>query len=360
MSSTQNITSALVIGGTGNLGHNVVKQLLKLDPPPKVYVFDLNTSQNRAAGVEYYDVDITNRTQVDSALSKTRPQLIFHTASPPPALPDLELYLRVNVEGTRILLQSAKKHGTKAFVYTSSASVVHDAVSDLVEADESFPLVYIPIQKEMYSHSKAVADQLVRDSNSPGTMLTACIRPSGIFGERDASAQRFVESGKAGKLKVQIGNGKNLWDWTFNENVIHAHFLAAQALLRTFDKQPAPDMRVDGEGFLITNDEHIEFWEFARRIGDAAGYPTKREEVRSLPRALMLAVAILSEWWVWLTSFGRSKSQMDRLAIQYSTMTRTYNIAKAKRVLGYRPVVSLSEAVRRAGASFKEDGKKTV
>src|SRR3978361_6625 len=76
MSSTQNITSALVIGGTGNLGHNVVKKLLKLDPPPKVSVFDLNTSQNRAAGVEYYDVDITNKTQVDSALSKTRPQVI--------------------------------------------------------------------------------------------------------------------------------------------------------------------------------------------------------------------------------------------------------------------------------------------
>jgi dTDP-D-glucose 4,6-dehydratase len=106
--SKYNITSALVVGGCGNLGHNVVTQLLKLDPTPKVFVFDLNTTNNRVSGVEYHDVDITNKSHVDAALDKTRPQVIFHTASPPPALNDLPLYLKVNVEGTRTLLVSAK------------------------------------------------------------------------------------------------------------------------------------------------------------------------------------------------------------------------------------------------------------
>jgi sterol-4alpha-carboxylate 3-dehydrogenase (decarboxylating) len=239
--------------------------------------------------------------------------------------------------------------------------VVHDSVSDLIEADEKRPLLYLPVQREMYSHSKALADQLVLDGNTAGSMLTACIRPSGIFGERDPSAQRFADSAKEGKLKVQIGDGKNLFDWTFNENVIHAHFLAAQKLLKSNAMDPPPNMRVDGQGFLITNDEHMPFWEFARGIGDAAGYPTKRDEVWSLPRTLMLAIAITAEWWVWIKTFGRGKSQMDRLAIRYSTMTRTYNIDKAKRVLGYKPIVTLSEGIRRAGASFKEEaGKKTV
>jgi sterol-4alpha-carboxylate 3-dehydrogenase (decarboxylating) len=184
-------------------------------------------------------------------------------------------------------------------------------------------------------------------------MLTACIRPSGIFGERDAMAKRFADNAKAGKLKIQLGNGENLFDFTFNENVIHAHFLAAQKLLESFDQAPEPNMRVDGEGFLITNDEHIPFFEFGRRIGDAAGYPTKTDEVTSLPRNLILGLAIAKEWWVWLTTFGRGKSQMESLTIRYSTMTRTYNIDKAKRILGYKPVVSLSEGIRRAGESFK-------
>ena len=116
MSSKQDITSSLVIGGCGNLGHNVVNQLLKLEPPPKVSVFDLHTTRNRFEGVDYFDVDITSKSQVDSALSKTRPQVIFHTASPPPALVDLTLYLKVNVEGTRILLQSAKVSLTLSYI----------------------------------------------------------------------------------------------------------------------------------------------------------------------------------------------------------------------------------------------------
>jgi sterol-4alpha-carboxylate 3-dehydrogenase (decarboxylating) len=165
--------------------------------------------------------------------------------------------------------------------------------------------------------------------------------------------KRFAENAKAGKLKIQLGNGRNLFDFTFNENVIHAHFLAAQKLLESFDQAPESSMRADGEGFLITNDEHIPFFEFGRRIGDAAGYPTKRDKVKSLPRNLILGFAIAKEWWVWLTTFGRGKSQMESLAIRYSTMTRTYNIDKAKRILGYKPVVSLSEGIRRAGGSFK-------
>ncbi|RDL37222.1 Sterol-4alpha-carboxylate 3-dehydrogenase (Decarboxylating) [Venustampulla echinocandica] len=347
MDTTQRIVSALVIGGCGSLGHRVVERLLKLEPPPQVSVFDLNTTQNRLPSVEYYDVDISDRYQVYSALSKVRPQVIFHTASPPPGLLDLPLYM--------------KELGTKAFVYTSSASVVHDSVSDLIEGDDSLPLVYLPVQQEIYSHSKAVADQLVLDSNSTteGGMLTTSIRPSGIFGENDATAKGFVDTAAAGKLKFQIGNGNNLFDWTYNENLVDAHILAAQALLKSHIEPPSADMRVAGEGFLISNDEHMPFWEFARAIGDAAGHPTRKEDVRVIPKIVGLAMATIAEWVVWITSFGRKKSRMNRIGIRYSCMTRTYRIDKAKRRLGYKPRVSLREAIQRAGKSFSNELKKT-
>lgn len=41
------------------------------------------------------------------ALAKERPEVIFHTASPPAGLADLELYMRVNVEGTRRVVECA-------------------------------------------------------------------------------------------------------------------------------------------------------------------------------------------------------------------------------------------------------------
>jgi len=107
-SSATKIRSALVIGGCGSLGHRTVEQLLQLDPAPQVSVFDIQTKVNRIEGVEYYDVDITDKQQVYSGLEKSRPQVIFHTASPPAALSDLPLYMRVNVDGTRNLVECAK------------------------------------------------------------------------------------------------------------------------------------------------------------------------------------------------------------------------------------------------------------
>ncbi|PQE32204.1 hydroxysteroid dehydrogenase protein [Rutstroemia sp. NJR-2017a WRK4] len=355
--------SVLVIGGCGALGHRLVSELLRLDSPPHhVYVFDVRTENNRLEMFQYHNVDITSKDQVKATLRKLSPlpEVIIHTASPPPGLLDLELYIKVNVEGTRNLLECAEDLGVKAFVYTSSASVIHDAVSDLVEADETFPLVFLPTQQEIYSHTKALADQLVLEGNNPKKgFLTACIRPSGIFGENEPTARSLAENAAAGKLKYQIGNGRNLFDFTYVTNVIDAHILAAQALLRQH-KTPVSDesLRVDGQGFVITNDEHILFWDFARGIGNAAGYPIRSEDVTKIPMFVALAMAIFAEWWVWIVSFGRKQSRMNRVGIRYSCMTRTYKIDKAKRVLGYRPRVSLQEGIRRAGSSFLEKDRK--
>ena len=61
---------------------------------------------------------------------------------------------KVNVEGTRNLVQESKRVGVKAFVYTSSASVISDSSSDLVNADERFPLIQGKLQGEYYSDTK--------------------------------------------------------------------------------------------------------------------------------------------------------------------------------------------------------------
>ncbi|KAH8654970.1 3-beta hydroxysteroid dehydrogenase/isomerase family-domain-containing protein [Tricladium varicosporioides] len=351
------IQSALVIGGCGDLGQRLVAELLKLEPRPRVAIFDLQTPKTKFPEVKYHNVDITKKDEVDTALRAVAPQVIFHTASPPPGLPDLALYMKVNVMGTCNLLESAKSIA-QAFVYTSSASVIHDSCSDLVEGDDSLPLVYLPEQKELYTHSKAVADQLVLDAN--GEMRTISIRPSGIFGEGYGTAQAFAERAAAGKLKFQIGNGENLFDFTYVENIVHAHILAAQCLLKTLAEPIAGVESAAGQGFIITNDEHIPFWEFGRAIGNAAGYPTRKEDVRSIPKILGLAMAVIAEWIVWLTSFGRKTSGLNRLGVQYSSSTRTYRIDKAKRILGYRPKVSLQEGILRAGKSFSGRFKKDV
>lgn len=104
----QLIESALVIGGCGSLGHGVVKRLLEIQPPIPISVFDLNTKPNRFPGVTYYQVDIADKSQVSQEFGKVKPQVVFHTASPAPGLLDLPFYMKVNVDGTRNLLECAR------------------------------------------------------------------------------------------------------------------------------------------------------------------------------------------------------------------------------------------------------------
>lgn len=341
-----------------------VDTLLSVQQPmPEVSVLDLaiNDSaiyQNPLAS--YYAGDIARKEDVLSVLRKTHPQVVFHMASPPHTGKPLELYIQVNVDGTRNLLECSQELGVKCFVYTSSASVIHDASSDLFLGDESFPLVFLPKQKEVYSHTKALADRLVLDANlKNGNMMTVSLRPSGIFGEGDIVVKSMVTIAQEGKYKFQIGDGKNLFDWTYVGNVVDAHLLAGEALLQESNLRSdtpyiviSDEKRVNGEAFIVTNDEPIPFWDFARGIGAAGGHPTNIRSIRKIPRSLGLVIGFLAEWIVWITSFGRNRSTFSRFTICYSTMTRTYRIDKIKSRLGYRPKVSMKDAISRAGGSF--------
>ena len=146
--------------------------------------------------------------------------------------------MKVNVLGTRSLLEYAQEVQTVvAFVYTSSATVVHDEVNDRLDIDDSAPIPGMLVRKDGYSHSKAVAESLVLNANrQDGKMLTTAIRTSGVFGEDDLTTVKpMVNTAAEGKYKFQVGNGRNLFDWTYVREVVHAHVLAAQLLLKTFN-----------------------------------------------------------------------------------------------------------------------------
>jgi sterol-4alpha-carboxylate 3-dehydrogenase (decarboxylating) len=133
------LKSALVIGGCGFLGHHVVKILQVYHPETKISVLDLRTNVNRREGVTYYDGDITSRESVDAVLAKEKPETVIDTVSPVHGL-GKDIYFKVNVEGTRICMEASRDAGVKAFVWTSSASVLFDGESDVVNLNEKAPI----------------------------------------------------------------------------------------------------------------------------------------------------------------------------------------------------------------------------
>jgi sterol-4alpha-carboxylate 3-dehydrogenase (decarboxylating) len=149
----------MVIGGCGFLGHHVVRLLLR-DYACTVSVIDLRCTRNRrpdSDGVTYYEADITDADKLEAIFQKAQPDVVIHTASPAAQSNDSvshALFKKVNVDGTAAVVKACQKTGVKALVYTSSASVMSDNQSDLINADERWPLVRGKNQSEYYSETK--------------------------------------------------------------------------------------------------------------------------------------------------------------------------------------------------------------
>ncbi|MCJ1387775.1 hypothetical protein MMC18_000618 [Xylographa bjoerkii] len=351
----------LITGGCGFIGFHIADRLLKDDPECQVHVMDIQTEHNRLPSAIYHTCDISSADAVERVLQQAQPRVIFHTACPDSMIIRPALFERVNVQGTNNLLASAARLGSvRALINISTSSVIHDNISDLLDADETLPVLQPPQQKRVYTLSKAAAESAVLAANRAAgdeSMLTTSFRPALVFGERDVHfLAKMIAVARQGRMRFQMGDGTNVFDYIYIGNLVEACILAAKALVKAYG-QPAPHSgtpRVDGECFNVTNDERWRFWDFSRRVAALVGCPVKKEEVVVIPVILGLMMAWVSEWLVFIWTRGSVQSNMTVEGIRFSAMNRTLNGEKAKRVLGYRPSVSMEVGLERAVKWFLE------
>lgn len=336
----------------------------------QVHVLDLRCTTNVFPGATYHSGDITSPDALLEIFRAVKPDLVINTASPSWEAPAAVLR-KVNIDGTRILLEVAGgKHGDwggrcRAFVHTSSASVVHDGESDLINADERYPYV-CPNPREYYSETKVYAEKLALEANDKdeyGHMLTCAVRPAGIVGEGDrggfsAGILRTASVAPDWQLHIQLGQNANLFDNTYVHNVVYGLLCAAQALLATSQrksdgKAPVLDHeKVDGEAFNVTNDSPAFFWDSSRYLFSRYGRDIRIENVRVLPVGFATWVGAAAETFNWMT--GR-KGKLNRQTVKYACVHRYYSCDKLKRRTGYQPLVGVEEGLARSVRWFKAD-----
>ncbi|KAE8445509.1 hypothetical protein EG329_013399 [Mollisiaceae sp. DMI_Dod_QoI] len=366
--SEEKLESVLVTGGCGFIGYHLISKILEVEPNCKISVLDLPTSLPRFPSVTYHEIDITDKFSVQQALQQIQPRVIFHAACTYSLSLPASTHSRINTQGTLNLLSAAQTlDSVKALIYHSSSSVIEDGYSPLLHASESTPVLFSPAQKFPYPLSKALAEKAVLDANRKHGFLTVSIRPAGTFGEADEEMMgKLLGVARMGRAGVRMGDGGNVYDFLYVGNLVVAHLLAARKLLAVSLKDGDESgmeiggeerEKVDGEAFHVTNDEPWLFWDFTRAVAKEAGYEVKESEIKVIPRWVGMLMAFLAEWWVWIVSFGARESSLTRHGVRYSTLTRTLNIEKAKRRLGYKPIYSMQEGVERSVAWYRDNGK---
>lgn len=332
------IDSVLLVGGSGFLGLHLVQEFYKVEPRPKITVFDVRPLPSPLASyftfksldIEFIKGDITSADDVNGAISSSGCSVVVHSASPVHGLGQ-EIYEKVNVQGTKNLIKccSAAK-AVKALVYTSSAGVIFNG-QDIHNADESWPIPEVPM--DGYNETKAIAEAAVLDANN-SSLRTVALRPAGIFGPGDRQlVPGLLNVSRLGQSKFQIGDNNNLFDWTYAGNVAHAHVLAAEKLLQG-------DKNVEGKKFFITNDAPTYFWTLARTVWKADGHIDSYNIVLSRPVAI--AIGYLLEFFSKLVG---KEPGLTPFRVKIVCAYRYHNIARAKEFLGYKPLVGLEDGI---------------
>nr|AAQ88129.1 C-3 sterol dehydrogenase [Cryptococcus neoformans var. grubii H99] len=341
--------SYLVVGGCGFLGRHIVEQLLGRGET-QVSVFDI-VQRHFDSNVNFYTGDLSNPQDVENALVKSRATVVIHTASPTHGM-GRELYEKVNVTGTRTLLDAilSPSSTVSKLVYTSSGGVIYSGKEDICDADER--LDYPAVALDAYNETKVAAEKMVLEANGQekggeggAKLLTCAIRPAGIFGPGDRQMiSGFYSVVKNGQTKWQIGDNTNLGDFTYVGNIAHAHLLAADKLGAEAQKdedEEGEGIPIAGQAYFITNGEPIYFWDFARTIWRQLGHVPPYTIVLSTMLGLILAS--LAEIFSKLSG---KEPGFTRFRVSQATQQRFYDIEKARRLLGYSPVVGMEEGMK--------------
>eukprot|EP01135_Chromosphaera_perkinsii_P002719 Nk52_evm87s226 gene=Nk52_evmTU87s226 len=318
----------LVIGGCGFLGQHLAEDLLSRGY--SVSVFDVRKSFENDK-ISFFIGDL--RAKEDLVAAMRGCYCVFNCASPFPNSNNRELFYAVNVEGTKNIVEACKEADVNRLVLTSSASVSFEGI-DLKNADENVPYAAKPI--DYYTETKILQEKIVLGANNGDTLFTAAIRPHSIFGPRDMQMiPTIVDTARRGKMKLIIGDGNNLVDFTYVKNVVHGHILAMEHL----DKgSPA-----NGQAFHITNDDPMPFWDFMSLILVSFGYPAPSIKV---PYLLIYYIALLVEFCLWVFSpIVSIRPTFTPMRVALAATHHYYNCTKAKKLLNYKPLFTVKEGV---------------
>ncbi|XP_010479135.1 PREDICTED: 3beta-hydroxysteroid-dehydrogenase/decarboxylase-like isoform X2 [Camelina sativa] len=356
MEVTETERWCVVTGGRGFAARHLVEMLIRYemfhvriaDLAPAIHLepheeTGLLGEAIRSGRVQYVSADLRNKSQVVKGFEGA--EVVFHMAAPDSSIKFHQLHYSVNVQGTTNVIDACIEVGVKRLIYTSSPSVVFDGVHGTLNADESMP--YPPKHNDSYSATKAEGEALILKANGRNGLLTCCIRPSSIFGPGDKlMVPSLVTAARAGKSKFIIGDGGNFYDFTYVENVVHAHVCAERALASGGEVCA----KAAGQAYFITNMEPIKFWEFMSQLLEGLGY--ERPSIK-IPAIIMMPIAHLVELvYKLLGPYGMKVPVLTPSRVRLLSCNRTFDSSKAKDRLGYAPVVPLQEGIKRTVDSF--------
>jgi UDP-glucose 4-epimerase len=158
---------------------------------------------------------------------------VFHLAARADVVPSIqepEAYFRSNVDGTFAMVEAARRHGVKRFVYVASSSCYgipeHYPTSETAPPDPRYP----------YALTKMLGEQLVMHWAQVYRLPAASVRLFNVYGPRARTSGTygavfgvFLAQLLAGQPLTIVGDGEQTRDFTFVSDVVDALITVAES-----------------------------------------------------------------------------------------------------------------------------------
>jgi nucleoside-diphosphate-sugar epimerase len=313
-----------VTGATGGLGRSLAEDLLQNGH--EVVTLGRNEKVGkilRDQGAEFYAGEISDETYVMESLKGC--DAVVHSAGLASPWGAWEDFFRINVTGTANVLKAMEVHNIKKLVHLSSPSIYFSGKPfEMIKEDSP-----LPVPQTFYAKSKIMADDLVRDEVKKSHISAVLLRPRSIIGKYDNTIlPRLLQLMEKGIFPLP-GGGKARVDFVAVENVVHA----IKLILESEKNFPAIAMN-------ITNDEPTTVRHLLDVLSSKMNLKVK---YIAIPLTILVPVAGLLEKIA--DHITKKEPKMTRYTTQSIAVTQTLSIDRAKEMIGYRPVISLEEAV---------------
>lgn len=324
---------AFVTGATGFVGSHVARVLHEQGADLRLLVRSSSNTRNIAdLKADLVPGDLRDAASIEKAVSGC--EVVLHVAA------DYRLWVRdpqemyrANVEGTKAILDSARRNKVRRVIYTSSVATM-GFTSNGQPATEKSP-VSIDNMIGPYKRSKFMAEQVAIDAARSGFDVVI-VNPTTPVGEGDLKPTptgRIILDFLKRKFPAYVDTGLNLVD--VRE--------CALGHIAALEKGTA------GERYILGG-ENLTLKQILDKLGAITGLPSPKVRV---PYALALATGVVDE-----IVTGRIRGREPRATIDAVRMGRKkmfVSSAKAEVELGWK-IVAVDDALRRAAEWFKQNG----
>ncbi len=315
----------LVTGGTGFVGANLIRELLKDGAGVRVLV--RRTSARSA--LDGCDVELVEGDLLDPASLKRAARgvgVVYHVAADYRLwAPDPEALYRANVEGTRQVLAAAADAGVARVVYTSTVGAL-GIPRDGSPGTEATP-VSLADMVGPYKRSKFLAERVAEEWAGRG-LPVVIVNPSAPVGAWD------VKPTPTGQMIVDFLRGKMFASLDTGLNLVHVRDVARGHIL-------AAERGKIGEKYILGN-QNLPLMDIFRILGRLAGVAAPR---LTIPYPLAWLAAASMEGWARVAG---GAPRVPLTAVRMAKKRMYFDASKAVRELGLPqtpPEEALSDAV---------------